>query len=69
MKIFINDRGLEIFSGARVRDALLKYSKKEYREVAERKKKVTDKRKNPLDLEGELSDAQQLYTAVVNDKK
>ena len=64
MKICINDRELEIFSGARVRDALLKYSKKQYQAVKEGKKKITDKRKNPLDLDGELSAAQQLY--IVN---
>ncbi|UCH93426.1 MAG: hypothetical protein JSV88_24570 [Candidatus Aminicenantes bacterium] len=66
MKIFINDTEIEIFSGARVRDALLKYSKKEFQAIIQGKKKVVDKHRNPIDPEGELSDAQQLYITGVN---
>jgi hypothetical protein len=61
MKIRVNDTEIEIFSGARVKDVLLKFSKDQYREVSSGRKIVTDKYKNPVDLQGELSDAQQLY--------
>jgi len=61
MNIRINDKMIEIFSGARVRDALLKYSAREYHAVDEDKKQVTDKRGNRVDLDGELSDGQRLY--------
>lgn len=66
MKILINDTEVEIFSGARVRNVLMKYSQKGFRQVKQGKKEVTDKRKNPLDLDDELSDAQQLYIVEVN---
>jgi hypothetical protein len=61
MKIRINETDIEIFSGARVMDALLRYSKNQYRDVMQGKKQVTDHRHHPLGLEGELSEYQQLY--------
>jgi hypothetical protein len=68
MKVIINDTTIEIFNGARVKDALLKYSKAEYRAVLKNKGNVTDKHKNPLDLDGELSENQQLYIENVTTK-
>ncbi|NIM14473.1 MAG: hypothetical protein GTO45_20840 [Candidatus Aminicenantes bacterium] len=61
MRIRINETELEIFSGARVNDALLKYSKDQYRAVVRGEKQVTDQWNHPLELEGELSQDQQLY--------
>jgi hypothetical protein len=61
MRIRVNETGLEIFSGARVGDALLKYSKDRYRAVVRGEKQVTDQWNHPLDLEGELTEGQQLY--------
>jgi hypothetical protein len=61
MRIRVNETELEIFSGARVTDALRKYSKEQYRAVARGEKHVTDQWNHPLDLEGELSEDQQLY--------
>ena len=66
MKIRVNDKVVEIFNGARVGDVLLKFSKYEYREVSGGRKKVMDKYRNPVDLQGELSDAQQLYLSDAN---
>ena len=61
MNVWVNDKKIEIFSGARVRDALRKYSMKEYRAVDEDRKQVTDKRCNRIEPDGELSGGQQLY--------
>lgn len=66
MNIRIDDKDVEIFSGARVGDALLKYSEKEYQAVREGKKQVKDKRNNRVELGGELSDNQWLYINVNN---
>jgi hypothetical protein len=63
MNIRIDDQELEIFSGARVRDAILKYSAQEYRAVREGKKKVKDKHNNTVALDGELTHNQSLYIA------
>jgi hypothetical protein len=61
MIVLMNEKEIEIFSGARVGDALLKYSKEEYRAVSRGKKQVTDKWGNPHQLDGELTDEQHLY--------
>lgn len=69
MKIYINDTDIEIFNGARIRNALMKYSKKEFQEILKGKKQVIDSRKNQLDLDGELSATQYLYIVDVNQEK
>ena len=61
MNIRINDEELEIFSGARVKDALAKFSNNEYLAVIQGEKQVKDKRNNTIDPDGELADGQQLY--------
>jgi hypothetical protein len=67
MRIRVKDTEIEIFNGARVKDALLKYSVPQYWDVVNGKKIVTDKFSNPVDLQGELSDAQQLYLTDVSE--
>jgi len=59
--VFLNDRQLEIFEGARVKDAVLKYSKEKYRSTRSGETVVTDKYDNTVDPEGELADDQRLY--------
>jgi hypothetical protein len=61
MRIRVNDTELEIFSGARVSHALLKYSKEHHRAVVQGKKQVTDQWDHLLELEGELCEDQELY--------
>ena len=61
MIVFLNDRQLELFEGARVKDAVLNYSKEEYRSTRAGETIVTDKYENAIDPEGELSDDQRLY--------
>jgi hypothetical protein len=66
MRIRIDETEFEIFRGARVNDALLKYSKDQYRSVVRGEKQVTDQWDHPLDLEGELSEDQQLYVIHIS---
>ena len=61
MIVFLNDRQLEMFEGARVKDAVLKYSKEKYHSTRSGKTIVADKYNNPVDPEGELSHDQRLY--------
>ncbi len=61
MKVKVNDREIEIFNGALVRDALLKYSKEEYKFIRDNEKIVVDKRNNKRFLSGELSAGETLY--------
>jgi sulfur carrier protein ThiS len=67
MVIKMNDKEVEIFSGARVRDALLKYSKDAYGSARSGEIVVVDKNRNPVDLDGELISGQRLYTSLVTD--
>lgn len=62
MNVHINDKVIEIFEGARVRDVVLKYSQKEYQSALGGKTIIIDKNDNPVDLDGEVSEGQRLYT-------
>lgn len=61
MIVYLNEKKIETFAGARVKDALLKYSKEKYRDALSDKIRVTDIYDNTVHLEGELSDDQRLY--------
>lgn len=61
MIVYLNDRQLEIFEGARVKDAVLKFAKEKYRAVNAGETIVMDKHNNPVEPDGELSDDQRLY--------
>ncbi len=61
MIVHLNDREIEIFSGARVRDVVLKFSEEAYREVISGKISVTDHYRNPVEPRGEVSGGQQFY--------
>ncbi len=63
MKIEINGKTVEIFGGGRVRDALRKYSAELLTQIENKKKKVVDGHGNPVALDGELSEGQQLHIA------
>ena len=55
MKVSINDQEIEIFSGARLKDALMKYSVEEYHLVEAGAKVILDDMGNHYLLDGELS--------------
>jgi hypothetical protein len=66
MKVYVNDKEIEIFTGARIQNALLKYSKEDCKAAMEGKKQVTDKHGNTMDPGGELSPNQRLYVRPMN---
>jgi len=68
MTVLINDNVIEIFAGARVQDVILKYSHEKYRSALCGEIIIIDKNDNPVDLDGEVSDGQRLYT-LSQDKK
>lgn len=62
MKLFVNDKEITIFNGARVEDVLRKYSMEEYQEVKKGNMYVHDKFGNKVMLGGELREGAELYT-------
>ncbi len=58
----MNDNVIEIFAGARVRDVVLKYSHGIYRLALSGEIIIKDKSDNRVDLDGEVSEGQRLYT-------
>lgn len=62
MTVLINDKEIEIFTGARVRDVLLKYSKEAYNAALSDENFIIDKNNNSIDLDGGVSEGQRLYT-------
>ncbi len=61
MKILINDQMIEIFEGARLQDAVRKYSETELKLIEKEDRKIVDREGNPLALDGELSDGEYFY--------
>lgn len=61
MKILINDQMIEMFEGARLQDAVRKYSETELKLIEKEDKKIVDREGNPLALDGELSDGECFY--------
>lgn len=61
MTVQINDKEIEIFTGATVKDVLLKYSKEKYQLALCGKAIIVDKNNNPVELNGEVSEGQRLY--------
>ncbi|MEL6534572.1 MAG: hypothetical protein AAFQ98_04130 [Bacteroidota bacterium] len=55
MEILVNNQAVDIFRGARVKDAVLQYSLDEYREVIRGRKVVEDEQGIRLGLGGRLS--------------
>jgi sulfur carrier protein ThiS len=61
MQIKVNDQTIEIFSGARVKDVLRKYSNSELKLVQKNKKKVCNRRGHEVALDGELSGGEEFF--------
>ncbi len=64
MQVKINGKKVEVFAGARVQDALRKYSPAEWKLVRDRARKVCDKYGNEVALDGELSGGEELVTTA-----
>lgn len=69
MIVQMNEKVIEIFAGAKVRDVLLKYSEEEYRAALSGRTITVDKNNNPVGLEGEVSNGQRLYSKVKKKKQ
>jgi hypothetical protein len=68
MKIFINDKEVEIFAGATVRDALNMFKRDAGIDRPINKADIRDHRGNSLSPAGELSDDDRLYIKERNDE-
>ena len=60
MHVKVNGKTIEIFSGARVMDALRRYSRAEWKQVQANKKKVYDVHGHEVALDGELGGGEEL---------
>jgi hypothetical protein len=60
MQIKVNGQAIEIFSGAKVKDALRMYSSSELKRVKRNEKKVCDRHGHEVGLDGELSGGEEL---------
>lgn len=64
MQITVNGRTIEVFSGAKVEDALRRYSAREWARVRKGMRTVSDAHGHEVGLDGELSDGQALITSA-----
>lgn len=65
MQIKVNDLAVEIFSGARVKDILRKYSRSEWKLVRNNQKAVFDRHGHEVALDGELNGGEEFFIKSV----
>jgi len=65
MQIKVNDQAIEIFSGAKIRDVLRKYSSSELKLVQKNEKKVCDRHGYEVAIDGELSGDEEFFIKSV----
>jgi len=68
VKVYVNGEEIEIFAGARVKNALLGYSREEYEAVKEREKLVKDEFGNEILLDGSLSAGEKIFIEERDEK-
>ncbi|HUU06545.1 MAG TPA: hypothetical protein VMZ49_11790 [Patescibacteria group bacterium] len=61
MQIKVNDREIEIFSGACVKDALRKFSRREWKQVQQNRKAAFDRHGHEIGLDGELNGGEEIF--------
>lgn len=64
MKVKVNGELISIFSGAKVRDVVRKYSSEKYEQIVAGKKKVVDKQGHQVLLSGEITAADQEFEII-----
>lgn len=69
MNVQLDNEIVEIFAGARVQDVVLKYSQEKYRSALSGAIIIIDKNHNQIDLDGEVSDGQRLYTLSLRENQ
>jgi sulfur carrier protein ThiS len=65
MQIKVNGKVIEIFSGARVRDVLRKYSRDEWTLIRKKERTVCDRHGHEVSLDGELDGGEELVIMAV----
>ena len=65
MNIKVNDKAIEIFSGACVRDVLRKYSQVTWKQIQKGSKAVYDGHGHEIGLDGELAEGARLLVKRV----
>jgi len=68
MTVSINGEVIDIFAGARVRDAVRRYSAAALKQIAAKRKRVVDRFGNPLALTGELSEGQAIFITSTSER-
>ncbi len=61
MKIFVDDKEIEIFVGARIADILRSYSEVEYEDIKKGKKNIYDEFDNRVSLDGAVASGNRYY--------
>jgi hypothetical protein len=61
LRVQINNEVIELFEGARVKDAVRKYSRTDLNRIESNTRKIVDRYGNRLALDGELSDGDDFY--------
>lgn len=69
MEIEVNGELVRVFSGARVKHAIRKYSAEDYEKIREGKKLIRDEYGNEVMLGGELTGGEELFIVDSNDSQ
>lgn len=69
MKIKVNGRAVEVFSGARVADVLRKYSMISWKQVQNGYKTVCDSQGHEIALDGELNGGETLFVRIAGKRR
>jgi hypothetical protein len=59
LKVFVNDKEITLFQGAKVKDAVLSFDKKILRDIASYE--ILDKYGNQTDVDGAIQEGSRLY--------
>jgi hypothetical protein len=59
MKVFVNDKEITLFEGAKVKDAILSFDKKALREIS--LYEILDRYGNQTDIDGALQEGSRLF--------
>jgi len=62
MKVFINQTSVQIFKGARLKHAILKYSKDAYKQLINKQIEFKDEKGNLMDEDGQVWEGIKLFT-------
>jgi len=61
MQIKVNDKEVEIFAGACVKDAVLKYSRAAWKQIQDRTMAIFDRYGHEVAADGELSGGEEIF--------